>query len=70
MNGIHYSHAKAVSDELVRSATDKRHHHRLLAAVGSDHPLRRRIAHMLIRAGIRLSPQPIDLIPAPRTAGS
>jgi len=70
MNGIHYDYAKAVSDELVRSATVTRNRHSLLAAIGSDHPLRRRIAHTLIRTGMRLSPQPMDLTPIPRTAGS
>ena len=69
MNGIHYSYAKAVSDELVRSATATARRSNMLAAAGADHPLRRRIAHTLIQTGIRLSPQPVELIPAPRAAG-
>ena len=70
MNGIHFAHAKAIADERIRSASAMRRSRSLRAAAGADHPLRRRIAHTLIRIGIRLSPQPIDLSPAPRTAGS
>ena len=70
MNTIHYSYAKAVSDELVRNATATRQQRRLRAAAGSDQLLRRRLAHVLIRTGIRLSPQPVELVPAPHIAGS
>jgi hypothetical protein len=69
MNGIHYSYAKAVSEERIRSASANRNRRRLAENAEAQYPLRGRLAHLLIRAGVRLSPQPLELVPVSRTAG-
>ncbi len=41
---------------------------RLMAEAGVDHPIRRRFSLRLIQAGLRLSPDRLELIPVRRTA--
>ena len=69
MNGLADIYlAEKITAQRMRETEARAGRARMLAAAGLDHPLRRRLARGLIRAGQRLAPQSAELAPATNQA--
>ena len=67
MNPLATNHfAETMAAQRAADTESRAHSARLMAEAGVDHPVRRRFSRHLIEIGLRLSPERLDLVPAPR----